>query len=37
MILACGACGEKMGVEPEVVDGQHIECPFCGETAIFNV
>ena len=36
MILACDACGEKMVVGSEVVDGQHIQFPFCGEKTIFN-
>ena len=31
MKLICAVCGNEMVVEGELQDGDHVQCPFCGE------
>lgn len=36
MVMICGACGEKIEVKSKIADGQHVQCPFCGERTACN-
>ena len=31
MVIQCGACGKDIEVSGELMDGQHVLCPWCGE------
>ena len=31
MVVICGECGEKIVVDADVADGQHVLCPYCND------
>ena len=33
MVVICGECGEKIVVDADIADGQHVLCPACGKNS----
>lgn len=36
MKLTCAACNNDMIVEGDLLDGDHVQCPFCGEETVYS-
>lgn len=36
MIIKCGVCGNDMELPGDIVDGQRVSCPFCGDKTIYS-
>jgi len=36
MTIKCSVCGQLMESEGDLIDGQHVKCPSCGETTVYR-
>ena len=36
MKIKCGLCGEEIVIADDLVEGQHILCPYCGEKSEYR-
>jgi len=34
--IKCSVCGQLMESESDLIDGQHVKCPSCGETTVYR-
>lgn len=36
MILECSSCGKEIEIQGELIDGQHVLCPYCHEKSAYS-